>query len=191
MYTICLYSISYNFLCDEYITPIYVMNLFFRNGSRVRLSPWATPKALQITRAPVHAHEEAYPAQAAPVGTHEEEGPLSGLVIHVVHKGEDPVQAAHVVVHEGEDPVQAAHVVAHEGEDPVQATHVVVHEGEDPVQAANEAAPVDSHAAIMAEIEMLRMMNNKLFFVALDPDLDLTIIPHLNESLKICTGDCC
>ena len=69
--------IQYTFLCDEYIIPIYVMNLFFRNGSRVRLSPWATPKALQITRAPVHAHEEAYPAQAAPVGTHEEEGPLS------------------------------------------------------------------------------------------------------------------
>ena len=43
----------YTYLCKEF---------FFRNGSRVRLSPWATPKA-----APVHAHGEVVTVEAAPV----------------------------------------------------------------------------------------------------------------------------
>ena len=62
-------------------TSIYLNYLLFRNGSRVRLSPWAKPRSLHAQdradlalTAPVHANKERDPAQAAPVDAHEEEG---------------------------------------------------------------------------------------------------------------------
>ena len=65
MYTLCI--------------PIYVMNFFFRNGSRVRLSPWATPKA-----APVHAHGEAVTVEAAPVHANGEAVTVEAAPVHAV-----------------------------------------------------------------------------------------------------------
>ena len=137
-------------------TSIYLNYLLFRNGSRVRLSPWTKPRSL-------HAQGEEDYAQAAPVHTHEEEDradleegyPAQAVPVHA----QDPADlalAAPVHAHEEGDPAQAAPVDAleeeGEEEDPinVQTAPVHTHEGEGPAQAA----PVDSHAAIMAEIEM-------------------------------------
>ena len=68
----------YTYLCNEF---------FFRNGSRVWLSPWATPKA-----APVHAHGEAVTVKAAPVHAHGEAANVEAAPVHA-HEEAYPAQA--------------------------------------------------------------------------------------------------
>ena len=159
---------------------IYLIYLLFRNGSRVRLSPWAKPRwrktmlrlpcpRLRLWR-PFSGRPRPHPwgEDRAEI---EEGDPAQAVPVHARDPA-DLALAAPVHAHEEGDPAQAAPVDAlqeeGEEEDPinVQTAPVHTHEGEGPAQAA----PVNSHAAIMAEIEMHWTVStplnvNKVFYI--------------------------